>query len=83
MTVKELIEALQAQDQNRIVIVAKDAEGNGYSPLHGMWSGAYRADSTYSGDAGLESLTDDDRRQGYGEGDVVEGEPALILTPVN
>ena len=84
MKVSELIEQLKAIDPNRIVILSKDVEGNGYSPLDDLWSGAYRANSTYSGDVGFESLTEEDRSRGYGDGDVIDdGEPAVILCPVN
>lgn len=33
MTVKELIEALSKEDPSRIIVMSRDAEGNGYSPL--------------------------------------------------
>jgi len=62
MTVKELIEQLKKEDPDRLVIMAKDPEGNGYSPLSDFWSGAYRAETTE---------------------DVIDGVPALILTPIN
>lgn len=71
MTVGELIKLLSECDPERIVVMAKDAEGRGnsYSPCRGAWRGKYLADTTYSGDVGL-------------DGDK-EGERALILTPVN
>ena len=34
MTVAELIAQLQAMPQDSIVILQRDPEGNGYSPLH-------------------------------------------------
>lgn len=84
MTVKELIEKLQAEDPDRLVICQKDPEGNGFSPLEEWWTGAYRADTTWSGDAGSEVLTDVLREQGYMEEDVItDGVPALMLVPVN
>lgn len=87
MTVKELIEQLQKEDQDRVVIMAKDSEGNGYSPLSSFWTGAYKAEASWSGYVGAESMddfTEEDLAEGYGEEDVIEdGEPALILTPVN
>jgi len=83
MTVKELIEQLKKEDPDRLVIMAKDPEGNGYSPLSDFWSGAYRAETTWFGEVGLESLTDEYRKQGYTEEDVIDGVPALILTPIN
>ena len=68
MTVRELIERLKTCEPDRIVVMAKDAEGNGYSPLHNLWAGRYLADSTYSGEVG-----EDDE----------DGVPAMILTPIN
>ena len=83
MKVYELIEMLQEEDINREVVIAKDGEGNSYSPLYGMWRGAYQAGSTWAGEAGLERLTAEDIEHGYSEDDVVDGVPALILYPVN
>jgi len=39
ITVKELKEFLATIDDDRIVVLAEDAEGNGYSPLKGCWEG--------------------------------------------
>ncbi len=49
-TVRELIDALAKLDQDRVVILQKDSEGNGYSPLGGFDSARYLPDSTYSGE---------------------------------
>jgi hypothetical protein len=81
--VKELIELLSKENPERIVIMSRDAEGNGYSPLSSLWAGAYKADTTWCGEVGIESLTPELRQQGYGEGDICEGQPAIILSPVN
>ena len=84
MKVKDLIEQLQKEDPEREVVCVKDAEGNGFSPLHSCDTGKYRADSTWSGEAGFEVLTDQLREQGFAEGDVmIDGVPALFLCPVN
>ena len=83
MTVKELIKTLQEEDPDRIVIVQKDSEGNGYSPLYSIWTGSYMKENTYSGHVGLEKLNDDDIKSGYTEEDLVDGSPALILCPTN
>lgn len=84
MTVGELIAKLKEIDPNRIVIMAKDAEGNGYSPLSDFWIGAYRAETTWMGDVGSEELTEEMRQSGYTEEDVIrDGQPAIILSPVN
>ena len=83
MTVKKLIEKLQMEDPDRLVVCQKDPEGNGYSPLEDWWTGAYRAETTWSGEAGLETLTDENREAGYSEEDVIaDGVPALFLVPV-
>ncbi len=83
MKVSELIELLKEEDQNRIVIMQADGEGNGYSPLADFYTGSYLADSTWSGEVGLEELTSELEEEGYSEEDVLEGEKALILCPVN
>lgn len=83
MTVKELKELLNIHDDNRIVIMSKDAEGNSYSPLCHAYEGSYLATSTWAGEAGLESLTEEDIRLGYTEEDILDGVPALILKPIN
>jgi len=83
MTVKELIEQLSEMDPDRIVIVSKDSEGNGYSPLCDVATAVYIAETTWSGEIGLEELTEEDIQQGYDEEDVKEGEPAVVLWPTN
>ena len=85
MNVKELREALAGLPDDMIVIVQKDSEGNGYSPLSGVdgVNNAYRAETTWSGEVGLIRLTPDDVVAGYGEEDVLEGEPCCVLYPTN
>lgn len=41
MTVAELIEQLQLQDPRSVVVMAHDAEGNGYSRLDEIEAGIY------------------------------------------
>lgn len=83
MKVRELIELLSKHEPDRVVVMSRDAEGNGYSPLARMWTGAYRAQATWSGEVGLERLTPEAKDEGYTEFDVISGEPALVLSPVN
>lgn len=84
MKVHELIALLQKQDPNREVILARDAEGNGYSPLdEDLSTGAYRPETKWSGEVGLEALTEELEAGGYTDEDIVEGIPALILHPLN
>lgn len=84
ITVEKLIELLKYEDPTLIVVLQKDSEGNGFSPLTGMWDGAYVEDSQYGGTAMLAELTDEDRKQGYTEEDVTDdGKLALFLCPRN
>jgi len=84
MTVAELIEQLKAVDPERLVVLQKDSEGNGHSPLCDFWPGTYIADSTYSGEAFMEKLTLEDRASGYTEEDMrTDGQPAVFFVPVN
>jgi hypothetical protein len=78
MTVKQLIERLnQVENKNRIVVMSRDPEGNGYAPLSVVDEGSAYKD----GEVGIETLTEDDRKQGYSEEDVLKGRPALVLWP--
>lgn len=81
MTVKELISLLQAIDEpDRVVIMAKGAEGNSHSPLFCMSTCAFRYEDN---EVGLEELTDGDRAVGYTEEDLLEGGvPALVFHPI-
>ena len=84
MKVKELKELLKNVDDNRLVVMSKDGEGNGFSPLADIDDTSnYEADSTWSGEVGIEKLTPELEKQGYGEEDVNHGVPALVLWPTN
>jgi len=83
MTVKELIELLEKEDPDRIVVMAKDSEGNSYSPLSDLGTGIYKARTKWSGEVGLEKLTPELIAAGYSEEDVISGQPALIVSPMN
>ena len=84
MTVSELMTVLSGFDCDRIVVLAKDSEGNSYSPVHGAWPAAYRAEASWYGTVGLEVLDEESRAQGYGDEDVItDGQPAVILTPIH
>jgi hypothetical protein len=49
-TVGELMNYLATQPPDRKIVLQKDAEGNGYSPLTRAREGMYAADSTWSGE---------------------------------
>lgn len=77
MTVGELLDYLSTHPRDQLVVLAKDAEGNGYSPLAAAEDAYYIADSTWSG----EVLSDQDVEAGE------EVDPAavrvVVLGPVN
>ena len=84
MTVLELINFLSKLDPNRIIVISKDGEGNSYSPLANFSTAAYKADTTWSGEIGLEELPDDLKALGYSEADLVtNGTPCVVLWPAN
>jgi hypothetical protein len=69
------------------VIMSKDAEGNGYSPLSGVYPARYEATSTYSGE--IRDEEDDFSGEDY-NGDPIsyaeyvgEAVPVVLLGPVN
>lgn len=82
MKVSELIEILEGLDPDRIVLVSKDTEGNGYreideKSIDGKNVAFIHRD--YSIEVGLERLTHALKSQGYGNEDVVDGVPAVVF----
>ena len=47
--VRDLIAYLQTLNQDALVVMSKDAEGNGYAPLRTVDEDRYVADTSYSG----------------------------------
>ena len=81
MKVKELISLLSEFEGDIEIVLSRDAEGNGYSPLESAWLGSYDADAR---EVGLIELTPELAGLGYDEDDVMEGgEIAVILTPLH
>lgn len=85
MTVKELKEAISRLPNEMQVIVQKDAEGNGYSPLAGVDADAvYVPNSTYSGDVYSTNWTAADAAMSQSDWDKTKMmDRALILYPTN
>lgn len=92
MTAGELADYLAQFPRDRKVILEKDAEGNGYSPLASADEGLYVADTTYSGE--VHPTPENVARwvaEGYGQpgdwgewDDSDEGvERVIVLGPVN
>lgn len=68
-------------DQDAIVVMSSDAEGNGYSPLSGAYEEMYLADSTYSGSCYSE---EDLKDMAEDEEEIPEElEKCVVLTPIN
>lgn len=81
MTVKQLIKLLMKEkNQNRIVVLSSDEEGNSFSELVVVETGAYDADNN---EIGIEKLTPELEKTGFTPEDVMSGrgQPALILYP--
>lgn len=69
MTKGKLLEILKNFDDDVIVIIQKDAEGNGYSPLYNVAELNYTAENSWSGEC-------DDIPSNYSE-------PCIVLVPTN
>jgi hypothetical protein len=91
-TAGDLLDYLAAQPRDRKVVLEKDAEGNGYSPLASAGVSLYVADSTYSGEVyptpeevavwvAAGSWTEADEAGRYEPGD--DAERVIVLGPVN
>lgn len=85
MTVKELKEAIANLPDEMEVVLQKDAEGNGYSPLEDVDPNAvYIPNSTWSGDVYSMGWTAGDACVTEGEWEEIKAKPrTLILAPVN
>ena len=71
-TVAALIDMLSTFPKDALVIMASDAEGNSFSPLHGPSKGHYLAETTWRGEFAT-------NKRELGKGSV----PAVVLWPTN
>jgi hypothetical protein len=85
MTVKELRDELEGLPDDMEIILQKDSEGNGYSPLAGADPNAvYEADSTWSGNVYSMDWSADDAAMSEDEWNEIKSKPrVLILYPIN
>lgn len=58
MKIKDLIHSLSSLNPELEVILQKDSEGNGYSPLDGYACGTYAANNDWSGEFSEEEQDD-------------------------
>jgi hypothetical protein len=85
MKVKDLISALATADPEAEVILQKDAEGNGYSPLDSAdLQAVYVADSTYSGNVYSLSWSAEEACMSKKEwAQLIRRPRCVVLAPVN
>ena len=85
MKVKELIAELAAMDPEAEVILQKDAEGNGYSPLRGADPDCvYVPETTWYGEVySLEYTADDMCMEEAEWAEIKAGPKCVVLHPVN
>lgn len=85
MKVKDLIQELTSLDPEMQVIIQKDSEGNGYSPLAGVDSNAiYEAETTWFGEVYDSRWSADDACMGLDEWQEILSKPrCVVLFPVN
>ena len=85
MTVKELKEEIENLPDDMEVILQKDSEGNGYSPLYTTDADAvYIPDSTWSGNVYSMEWSADDACMTDEEWDKIKLKPrVLVLAPTN
>jgi hypothetical protein len=82
---RELIEMLKSFDPEAEVILQKDSEGNGYSPLSGVYDdGVYVSYNSYSGEVYPVSWTEEDIKVTKEEWEKIkEDNSCLVLFPIN
>lgn len=83
-TCGELADYLATQPRDRKIVLQKDAEGNGYSPLADADEAMYVADSTWSGDVYQtpEEHAAQENPDDYDEAPE-DAERVVVLGPVN
>ena len=81
MTVRELKAALELFDDDALVVMAEDEEGNGYSPLSYGDAGLYHASTTWSGELYYEDGRDEDAEDFCRP--PADSVPCVCLWPVN
>lgn len=85
MTVKELKEAIANLPDEMEVVLQKDSEGNGYSPLAGVNSiGVYIPINAWTGDVYSSEWSAEDVCMSNEEWEAIKSRPrSLVLYPVN
>lgn len=79
MKVKELIETLSKLNPELDVLIAKDAEGNGFSILHEVGINHSYIIDGYCYEVSIHHLTDELMQSGYCKEDVIEDSTECIV----
>jgi len=77
MKIKELLELLKEQDPETEVVMSRDAEGNGYSPLAVLDTCFYQAESTWHGE--IRNIYDEEIDEYIEENGVTREEAVKIV----
>lgn len=82
---REFVQSLEGLPDETPVILQKDPEGNGYSPLDGAGGGMYLAETTWSGEMYPTDAEIGDSETRYTDEDRAPtgAVPAIVLWPVN
>lgn len=85
MLVRDLITKLKLENPDSEVILQKDSEGNGYSPLADVDGQAiYVPDSSWSGEVYSTEWSADDMMMGEEEWEKLKQQPhCVVLSPIN
>jgi hypothetical protein len=85
MKVKELIKALKSANPEAEVILQKDAEGNGYSPLSCVdFDAVYEQNSTWRGEVFSMEWSADDACKTVKDWAEIKSRPrCVVLAPMN
>lgn len=84
-TVGELVDWLQTQPREWRIVMSKDAEGNGHSPMASALQAMYVLETTFSGEIYPTNDQVDDEDSGYDDEDrpPEDAEPVVLLIPTN
>lgn len=81
MKVHELMDLLKFAEPDAEVVLSRDPEGNGYMELGSVEVSTYNWDDSEA-EIGLRKLTEEFKRHGFGEEDVMEdGVSCVVLWP--
>lgn len=83
MKVSDLIKMLQEHDPDRLVVISRDPEGNGFEALGEVEAMAF--DQRFGGEVRYEKLTPELEELGYSSEDIARDDgfftPAVVLWP--